>query len=100
MFIFCGTRHRHLADFPVAIFTIQLRRHVRTMAEVDEVGQDGDRHPGNRLILLDVIGQFVDFGISDGDLLVTTPAFVFGRQPGRRSAQAPRDGRTGIECPP
>lgn len=85
-----GDGHSHLADLAVALFAVQSGGNMRTVTEINEVWQNGNRHPGDGLVSLDVGNQLVNFRIADGDLLVTAPAFGFGWQSGGWAAQSAR----------
>ena len=82
-----GDGDRHLADLAVALFAVQSGGDVRTVAEINKVRQDGNRHPCDGLVLLDVTDQLVNFRISDGDLLVAAPALGLGGKAGGGAAQ-------------
>ena len=70
--------NRHLADLPMAFFTVQTGRDVRAVHKVDEIGQDGDRHPLDWLTALHVGGQFQQLWCLCHNLLVAAPAFIGG----------------------
>ena len=77
----------HVGHVAVAPLAIQSRRNMRPVRKMDEVRHLGDRHPGNLLIVCNVIFQDRQFGarIRNLHLLVTAPAFCKRGQPGRRS---------------
>ncbi len=54
-------RHRHLADFTVTIFAMQTGCNVRTVTEINEIWQYGNRYPWDWLVVLHVCCQFIDF---------------------------------------
>ena len=75
--------NRHLADLPMAFFTVQTGGDVRAVYKVNEIGQDGDRHPRDWLTALNVTGQFLQLWCLCHNLLVAAPAFIAGWQASR-----------------
>jgi hypothetical protein len=79
--IFGDFDSRHIA---VTTLTVQACGNVRPVRKMDKIRHLGDRHPGNILVIENVI--FEDgkpgTGIRFGDLLVAAPALGQGRQPG------------------
>ena len=54
-----GIRHR--ADLAVALFAMQAGSDMGAVAEVNEIRQDGDRHPGDRFALFHIGDQLIYF---------------------------------------
>ncbi len=74
--------YRHLAELSMAGFTVNRRGNMRAVVEIDEIGQDEDRHPLDRLVVQHCIFQFLLVFVLDSELLVATPALGLGGQPG------------------
>src|SRR6516225_1137423 len=54
--------HRHLLDRAVALLAADPAQHVALVVELDVLRQVVDRHPGNRLAAVSVLGQLLDLG--------------------------------------
>ncbi len=82
--------HCHLAKLAMAILTIQACCNMRTMAKINEIRNNRNRYPWNGFVILDKSYKLIDLRISNGDLLVASPAFCICRQSGRWTAQCTR----------
>src|SRR6266508_4060743 len=82
----------NLGHIAMTGFTVQARSDMRTMDEMNKIRHLCDRHPGNFLVIQNIILQHSKFWtcICLCDLLMTSPAFRECRQPRRRSAQRTR----------
>ncbi len=81
-----GLGDGHLADFSMAVLTVQTRRDVRPVTVVDEVWQDCHGGPVDRLVVLDGLQQLVDLRRPFLDLLVAAIALGNGWQSRGRTA--------------
>ncbi len=74
---------RHLSDISVAGFAGDSGIDMRLVIKFDEIWLNSNRYPGNRLVISDVLRQFIQFGRFLVNLLMAAPAFVVAGQAGR-----------------
>ena len=68
--------YSHFADITVAGFACHTGRNVRAMIEMNEIGLDRYRDPGDRFVFIYIGLKLQFFSRIRWHLLVTAPAFV------------------------